>query len=67
MKTKATTLMIGIGITLALIVPVAQAAPEWGGGAAATPSARTLRTNTTVRHLTTTEPAHYFQVLRNSF
>lgn len=65
MKAKATTLLTGIAATLALIVPIAQAAPEFGDGAAATPTTQTVGRYTTLKILTRSEPANYFQVLRN--
>jgi hypothetical protein len=49
MKARATTLTIGIAMTLALIAPAAQAAVILGGGAAASPSALTVKANTNHR------------------
>jgi hypothetical protein len=56
MKARATTLTIGIGMTLALIAPATQAAVIWGGGAAATPSTPTIKANT--NHRATKPPGH---------
>jgi hypothetical protein len=66
MKAKAATLTTGIGMTLALIAPAAQAAVVWGDGAAATPSTLTVKAATNHRaHSTTTHTPNY-QALKNS-
>jgi hypothetical protein len=72
MKARATTLMIGIGMTFALIAPAAQAAVVLGDGVAATPSTLTLTASTNHRgtnhrDLRTTDFAHNYQALKNSF
>jgi hypothetical protein len=64
MKSTITTLTIGT--TLALVAPVARAAPEWGDGAAATPSTRIVfNANAHGSRTIATQPANLFQVLRN--
>jgi hypothetical protein len=73
MKAKSTTLMIGIGMTFALIAPAAQAAKVWGGGAAAVTNAGlTVRANTNhntkmIKDPPATVPARPYQAQRNSF
>jgi hypothetical protein len=58
---------LAMGTTLVLVAPLADAAPQWGDGAAATPSARTVfRTNAHRAGAIATEPANLFQVLRNN-
>jgi hypothetical protein len=60
MKARATTLTIGIGMTLALIAPAAQAAVILGGGVAATPSTLTVKATTNhLNHGTTARAANY--------
>jgi hypothetical protein len=74
MKGRATTLTMTVlittltmGTTLALVAPLAYAAPQWGDGAAGSPSTRTVfRTNAHRTGAIATEPAYHFQVLRNN-
>jgi hypothetical protein len=67
MKARATTLMIGIGMTFALLAPGAQATVQWGDGAAATPPTPTLHRTTNHKGIIATGSARRFQVLRNTF
>jgi hypothetical protein len=64
MKARATTFTLGIGMTLALIAPAAQAAVVWGDGAAATISALTVKANTYHRDRSATALAPNYQALK---